>query len=250
MAEPIIKLSGVSKTYGRGKSQHRVLDDLFLQVEEGELVAIVGTSGSGKSTLLNIIGGLDPVFSGEVQVAGQDVARMSDSRLSRFRNERVGFIFQQFNLLEHLTCAENVSIPSVFSRSRDGDTLQRVRQVLERVGMDEHLNKRPASLSGGQKQRIAIARALFNHPPLLLCDEPTGNLDSKTGRQIIDLFSALNSEDGRTLIIVTHEARVSEVAHRVIRLEDGRIEGEERKTGNAERGSAGQARSEFESGAT
>ena len=225
MAEPIIKLSGVSKTYGRGKAQNRVLDDLYLQVEEGEFVAIVGTSGSGKSTLLNIIGALDPVFSGEVRVSGQDVARMSDGRLSQFRNEKVGFVFQQFNLLEHLTCAENVAVPSVFSRSCDGKTHERMLQALARVGMSERVGDRPTSLSGGQKQRIAIARALFNQAPLLLCDEPTGNLDSKTGQQIIELFRALNAEDGRTLIIVTHEARVSEVAHRVIRLEDGRIKG-------------------------
>ena len=232
MAEPIIKLSGVSKTYGRGKAQNRVLDDLYMQVEEGEFVAVVGTSGSGKSTLLNIIGALDPGFSGEVWVTGQDVGRMSDGRLSQFRNEKVGFVFQQFNLLEHLTCAENVAVPSVFSRSRSGKTHQRVQQALARVGMAERVDDRPASLSGGQKQRIAIARALFNHAPLLLCDEPTGNLDSKTGQQIIELFRALNAEDGRTLIIVTHEARVSEVAHRVIRLEDGRIKG----TGSGEQG--------------
>ena len=231
MGEPMIKLSGVSKAYGRGKACNRVLDDLYLRVEPGEFVAIVGTSGSGKSTLLNVIGGLDPDFSGEARVAGEDVARLSDARLSRFRNEKVGFVFQQFNLLEHLTCGENVAIPSVFARERDDDVRQRMLAALERVGMAGEVDQRPASLSGGQKQRVAIARALFKEPPLLLCDEPTGNLDSKTGRQIIELFSALNSEDGRTLIIVTHEARVSEAAHRVIRLQDGRIE-----TGNGEGG--------------
>ncbi len=224
MGEPMIKLSGVSKTYGRGKAQNRVLDDLYLQVEPGELVAIVGTSGSGKSTLLNVIGGLDPDFTGEVSVAGEDVGRLSDARLSRFRNEKVGFVFQQFNLLEHLTCGENVAMPSVFARQREGDLRQQVLGALERVGMGGEVDQRPASLSGGQKQRVAIARALLNAPPLLLCDEPTGNLDSKIGRQIIELFCALNAEDGCTLIIVTHEARVSGAAHRVIRLEDGRIQ--------------------------
>ena len=225
MAEPIIKLSGVSKTYGRGRAKNRVLDDLYLQVEEGELVAVVGTSGSGKSTLLNILGGLDPVFTGEVKVRGQDLARMSDSKLSQFRNQEVGFVFQQFNLLEHLTCAENVALPSVFARDRSGDTGERVREALARVGMADHQNQRPVSLSGGQKQRVAIARALLNRPPLLLCDEPTGNLDSSTGQQIIELFRALNHEDGRTLVIVTHEDRVSRVAHRMIQLEDGRMIG-------------------------
>ena len=266
MNEPLVKLSGVSKSYRNGKLENRVLDDLYMQVQPGELLAVVGTSGSGKSTLLNIIGGLDPVFTGDVQVAGLDLSRMSDRRLSRFRNEHVGFVFQQFNLLDHLTCGENVAIPSVFSRKAAGSITERVEQALARVGMEQRINDRPTNLSGGQKQRIAIARALFNNPPLLLCDEPTGNLDRTTGRQIIELFETLNSEGGCTLIIVTHESRVSGAADRIIELEDGRFRentkfktrnmepgtgngdgqrgtgNEERGTGNEERGTGNEER--------
>jgi putative ABC transport system ATP-binding protein len=226
MAEPIVKLINVKKHYRSGKVTHEVLHDVNLQVDPGELVAIVGTSGSGKSTLLNVIGGLDRSYTGEVIVAGNDVTKLSDARLSQLRNEKVGFVFQQFNLLEHLSCAENVAMPSIFSLRATPDAADRARQALQRVGMSDRASDLPANLSGGQKQRIAIARALFNHPPLLLCDEPTGNLDSKTGQQIIELFTKLNKEDGITLIIVTHESRVSTAAHRIIRLEDGRVRDE------------------------
>jgi putative ABC transport system ATP-binding protein len=223
VAEPIIELQGVSKTYGNGKPEQRVLHELSLEVGQGEFLAIVGTSGSGKSTLLNIIGGLDTGFSGSARVAGRDLASLADRELSRFRNEKVGFIFQQFNLLEHLSCGENVALPAVFARRTAEDTRARARRALEKVGMADRLRDLPANLSGGQKQRIAIARAMFHDPPLLLCDEPTGNLDRTTGRQIIELFRELNQRDGRTLVIVTHEARVSRAAHRVVRLEDGRF---------------------------
>ena len=230
MVEPIIKLRGLSKAYGRAQ----VLHGIDLDVGQGELLAVVGTSGSGKSTLLNIIGGLDTGFTGQARVAGQDVGALSDRALSRFRNRKIGFVFQQFNLLDHLSCAENVAVPAIFQGEGDGDARSRALAALERVGMAERADDLPANLSGGQKQRVAIARALFNQPPLLLCDEPTGNLDLKTGQQIIDLFCRLNSEDGRTLIIVTHEARVSDAANRLVRLEDGRIANQEPGTGNQE----------------
>jgi putative ABC transport system ATP-binding protein len=223
MADPIVKLTAVSKRYRSGKTMHEVLHDVNLVVERGELLAIVGTSGSGKSTLLNVVGGLDRDFSGEVQVEGHDLSRLNDTQLSHLRNDKVGFVFQQFNLLEHLSCAENVAMPSIFSPTLIPDAHERACRALTRVGIGERAADLPANLSGGQKQRVAIARALFNQPPLLLCDEPTGNLDTKTGQQIIELFTALNREDGITLIIVTHESRVSSAAHRVVRLEDGRI---------------------------
>ncbi len=219
MAEPIINLRGVTKAYGPTP----VLHGIDLDVAEGELLAVVGTSGSGKSTLLNIIGGLDTGFTGQAMVAGQRLEELSDRALSRFRNRKVGFVFQQFNLLDHLSCAENVAVPATFQREGEGDARERAVTALERVGMDGRADDLPANLSGGQKQRVAIARALFNQPPLLLCDEPTGNLDKNTGQQIIDLFCRLNREDGRTLIIVTHEARVSTAAHRLVQLEDGRV---------------------------
>jgi ABC-type lipoprotein export system ATPase subunit len=219
----IIQFREINKTYRSGKVMNQVLCDVHLEVRAGEFLAIVGTSGSGKSTLLNIIGGLDRGYTGVARVNGKNLAELSDRDLSHFRNEQVGFVFQQFNLLEHLSCAENVWLPSMFAKGRVTGVKERALAALTRVGMGERAADLPANLSGGQKQRIAIARALFNRPPLLLCDEPTGNLDSKTGQQIIDLFCTLNQQDGITLVIVTHESRVSLAAHRVVRLEDGKI---------------------------
>ncbi len=223
MSEPIVKFKGVSKAYRSGKLMNHALSKVDLLVDEGESLAIVGTSGSGKSTLLNIIGGLDRDYTGEAVVAGNEISRMSDRALSRFRNQSVGFVFQQFNLLEHLSCIENVALPTMFGKKVANNAFERAQRALDRVGIGDRAKDFPPNLSGGQKQRIAIARAIFNEPRLLLCDEPTGNLDSKTGQQIIDLFSSLNREDKITLIIVTHEQRVSQAARRVIRLEDGRI---------------------------
>jgi ABC-type lipoprotein export system ATPase subunit len=224
MAEnPIVRFEGVSKSYRSGKLDTPVLRGVDLSIDPGELIAIVGTSGSGKSTLLNLIGGLDRGFTGKVTVAGQEIALLSDGELSHLRNEKVGFVFQQFNLLEHLSCLENVAMPAIFARRSVPDAHERAQRALDRVGIGERSRDLPQNLSGGQKQRVAIARALFSQPPLLLCDEPTGNLDSKTGQQIIELFVELNRADGITLVIVTHESRVSAAAHRVIRLEDGRF---------------------------
>lgn len=225
MAEPIIQFDGINKRYRTGRVDTHVLRDVDLQVEPGEFLAIIGTSGSGKSTLLNIIGGLDRGFSGTARVNGYDLAKLSDSEVSRFRNTQVGFIFQQFNLLDHLSCAENVAMPAIFAREAISDARERAVRALTRVGIGDRADDLPANLSGGQKQRVAIARAIFNQPPLLLCDEPTGNLDTTTGQQIIDLFTSLNKEDGTTMLIVTHEARVSTAASRVVRLEDGQILG-------------------------
>jgi len=222
IADAMIRTAGVSKSYRSGRVETPVLFEVNLEVARGEFVAIIGTSGSGKSTLLNIIGGLDADYAGTVEVAGRDLSQLADRQLSAFRNDSVGFIFQQFNLLDHLSCGENVGIPAIFSPRPDGEVAQRSREALERVGLAGRQSDLAANLSGGQKQRVAIARALYNRPRLLLCDEPTGNLDSTTGQQIIELFHQLNQE-GMTLVIVTHEPRVSNTAHRVIRLEDGRI---------------------------
>jgi ABC-type lipoprotein export system ATPase subunit len=223
MTESIISLRGIKKFYGSGAGRQQVLHDVDLEVERSALVSIVGTSGSGKSTLLNIIGGLDRDFTGAVTVAGHQYARLSDSRLSDVRNTSIGFVFQSFNLLDHLTCWENVALPAYFDSQSTADARKRAAEVLARVGLEEKIEAKPGNLSGGQKQRVAIARAVFNKPKILLCDEPTGNLDSETGRQIIELFRSLNTNEGITLVLVTHEHRVSRVAHRVIRLEDGRI---------------------------
>jgi len=225
--EPLIRLAGVTKSYGHGKGRQQVLRGVSLDIAAGELVALIGQSGSGKSTLLNIIGGLDRPDAGEVLVAGRDLTRLDDGNLSRLRNERIGFIFQAFHLLDHLTCIENVALPAAFSpTSREGEA--RAREALARVGLGDLAYRRPTELSGGQKQRVAIARALFNRPALLLCDEPTGNLDTHTGREVIAFFQELNQKDGTTLLIVTHEERVSEAAGRVLRIVDGQIEREEK----------------------
>ena len=214
----MIRLEGVEKRYGT----QPVLRGVSLAVEDTELLSLVGRSGSGKSTLLSIMGGLDRRYSGRASVLGHDLHALDDAALARFRNREVGFVFQAFNLLDHLTARENVALPAYFSTGPSPDADARARAALERVGMGDKSEARPSALSGGQKQRVAIARALFNQPKLLLCDEPTGNLDSETGRQIIELFSQLNRE-GLTLVIVTHEERVSSVATRVVRLEDGQL---------------------------
>ncbi|MBT8493127.1 MAG: ABC transporter ATP-binding protein [Deltaproteobacteria bacterium] len=219
----MIKLADVEKSYGAGEAKTEVLKGVSLEIGRGDLVAMIGQSGSGKSTLLNIIGGLDEADSGSVEVAGLDYARTSESDMARVRNHEIGFIFQAFNLLDHLDCLGNVTLPGAFSDDEGSDAEERGRKALERVGLGQLARRRPSELSGGQKQRVAIARALFNRPRLLLCDEPTGNLDRDTGREVIEFFKELNRDDGVTLLIVTHEARVSEAADRIIKIEDGVI---------------------------
>jgi putative ABC transport system ATP-binding protein len=219
---PVVLVRDVTKSYGEGNAKTQVLRGVSLTVEKGDLVALVGQSGSGKSTLLNIIGGLDRPDAGEVEVLGLDTQRASDAKLAKMRNDSIGFVFQAFNLLDHLNVLENVTLPSAFARdSKEIDA--RGRDALRRVGLADYAHRRPGELSGGQKQRVAIARALFGQPTLLLCDEPTGNLDSETGREVIDFFRELNAKDGVTLLIVTHERRVSSVAKRVIAMRDGAI---------------------------
>ncbi|MCG8421487.1 MAG: ABC transporter ATP-binding protein [Proteobacteria bacterium] len=220
--ERVIRLGEVNKSYGTGAAKTHVLRGVSFTVERGEFLALVGQSGSGKSTLLNIIGGLDRADSGRVEVLGRDYNRASDSELSQLRNGEIGFVFQSFNLLDHLTCLGNVTLPAMFG-SHDNAAADRGMDSLRRVGMHDLAHRMPAELSGGQKQRVAIARALFARPSLLLCDEPTGNLDTTTGREVIEFFRQLNERDGVTLIIVTHEHRVSSVARRIISIRDGQL---------------------------
>lgn len=221
----IIRTSRLCKSYGRGAVARKVLDGIDLQVRAGEMVAVEGISGCGKTTLLNLLGGLDRSYTGCIEVQGQDLSRLGDKELALFRNRMVGFVFQHFHLLDHMSCGENVALPAFFSpQGRPRPTLTaRTREVLAWVGLADRIDDLPTRLSGGQKQRVAIARAMFNHPRLILCDEPTGNLDTTTGRQILEIFRSLNQEEGITLVVVTHERRVSEVARRVVRMEDGRV---------------------------
>ena len=221
-AAPVIRLRDVTKSYGSGSGKTQVLRGVSLDVEPGELLALVGQSGSGKSTLLNIIGGLDQPDAGEVEVLGLDTLKAGDAARAKLRNRSIGFVFQAFNLLDHLTCLGNVTIPSAFSK-QGKDVDERGKEALRRVGLADFSHRKPSELSGGQKQRVAIARALFGSPTLLLCDEPTGNLDSQTGKEVIDFFRELNAKDGVTLVIVTHEKRISSVAKRVIAMKDGLI---------------------------
>ena len=225
----MIRVRNVRKSYGEGRSSNQVLDGVSLDVAAGELVALVGASGSGKSTLLHIIGGLDRPDSGTVEIDGKELGSLTDRQLSRLRNERIGFIFQAFHLLDHLTVAENVALPAFFAPDV-GDVRERAHEALERVSLGQLAERRPGVLSGGQKQRVAIARALFRRPTLLLCDEPTGNLDSETGREIIQFFQKLNREDGTTFLVVTHEERVSQAASRVVRIADGQIAARESRS--------------------
>jgi len=219
---PVIRLRDVTKSYGIGAAKTQVLRGVSFDVDKGELIALVGQSGSGKSTLLNIIGGLDQPDAGEVEVLGVDTLKADDARRARLRNESLGFVFQAFNLLDHLDVLHNVTLPAAFSKNGK-NAEERAREALRKVGLSDFAHRRPGELSGGQKQRVAIARALFGSPQILLCDEPTGNLDSETGKEVIDFFRELNAKDGVTLLIVTHERRISSVAKRVIAMRDGML---------------------------
>ena len=219
-----ILLRGIEKRYPpreAGLPPQQLLNGLDLEVRRGEFVAVEGQSGSGKSTLLHILGGLDRDFEGEARVLGCDVRAVGDQDLAALRHTQIGFVFQSFNLLPALSALENVLLPDFFG---DGipDAHRRAREALERVGLADKADARPAALSGGERQRVAIARALLARPPLLLADEPTGNLDARTGEGVIALFRALHQE-GMTLLIVTHEKRVSHAASRVLVLHDGRL---------------------------
>jgi putative ABC transport system ATP-binding protein len=220
---PVIELANVSKIYPLPSGDVVALDHMSLKIERGEFVAIMGPSGSGKSTLLNQIGGLDVPTSGTLKITGKNIRKMSDTELTDLRLNAIGYIFQKFNLIPLLTAYENVEYPYIL-KHRSNDTTGRVSRLLADVGIDRKMAEhKPAELSGGQQQRVAVARALINDPDILLCDEPTGNLDTKTGGQILDMLSDLNRQ-GRTVIVVTHDSSVSERAGRIIRIKDGKVE--------------------------
>jgi len=217
----VIHARQLRKAYRNGADEVRVLNGLDLDVRAGEFVAVVGPSGSGKSTLLHVLGGLDASYAGEVEVAGVRLNELNDVALARFRNRQVGFVFQSFHLIASLSALDNVLLPAFFDvEAVAGPRRKRAEDVLARVGLIEKKNRVPAQLSGGERQRTAIARALFAEPKLLLCDEPTGNLDETTGGEVIELFRELH-RDGLTILVVTHEDRMSTAAQRVLRLTGG-----------------------------
>jgi putative ABC transport system ATP-binding protein len=225
MAEPVIVAEGLTKVYKMGEMEVRALRGLSLKIYEGEVIAIMGPSGSGKSTLMNILGCLDRPSEGAYTLDGELVSHLNDDQLADIRNRKVGFIFQSFNLLSRATALANVELPLRYAGKREGRK-ERARQSLIAVGLEDRMTHRPYELSGGQQQRVAIARALVNDPAIIMADEPTGNLDSKVGQEIIDLLLKLNRESGTTLIIVTHDPKVAAQTQRIIRIRDGVVESE------------------------
>ncbi|MFN7677834.1 MAG: ABC transporter ATP-binding protein [Cyanobacteriota bacterium] len=218
----MLRLEHVGKTYQFGEGSVPILRDITLTIVRGDYAAIMGASGSGKSTLMNILGCLEPPNQGRYFFAGQDVTRLSDDERTDLRNFRIGFVFQQFNLLGRLSALENVMLPMVYAGYSRAERRLRARWMLERVGLGQRIHHVPSQLSGGQQQRVAIARALVNQPELVLADEPTGALDSRTGQEVMDLIAELHQE-GITIVLVTHDLAVAERSQRIIRLEDGRI---------------------------
>ena len=224
----LIDLKNVSKSYRNGDQELQVLKDVHLEVEEGEFVAIMGPSGSGKSTLMNIIGMLDRPTSGEYYLEGEEVAKLSEKKLAKVRNQQIGFVFQQFFLLSKLNALQNVELPLIYAGVSQSKRKALAEQYFKKVELETRMHHLPSELSGGQKQRVAIARALVNHPSIILADEPTGALDTKTGEQIMELLTELNRE-GKTIIMVTHEPEIAAFAKRQIVIRDGVISSDSKK---------------------
>ena len=224
----LIETHDLWKTYVMGDEEIHALRGVSIRLEPGEYVAIMGPSGSGKSTLMNLIGCLDTPSKGSYLLNGKQVSQMNDNELARIRNEEIGFVFQTFNLLPRATALRNVELPLVYAGVSAKDREARAREALEKVELAQRMNHRPNELSGGQRQRVAIARALVNNPSILLADEPTGNLDSKTGHEIMSLFERLH-QVGNTIILVTHEADVAAFAYRTIQIRDGKVENDVRR---------------------
>ena len=227
MAKKIIEITELARHYMMGETIVRALNGVTLNVEENEYIAIMGPSGSGKSTLMNMIGCLDTPTSGEYILNGNRVSELEDAELAQVRNREIGFVFQTFNLLPRTDCLSNVELPLIYSGIKSSERKKRATETLTRVGLGDRVDHKPNELSGGQRQRVAIARALVNNPSILLADEPTGNLDTKTGEEIMNLFEELYRA-GNTIIVVTHENEIAEHARRIVRLRDGLIETDEK----------------------
>jgi len=228
MKQDIIHLEGIRKSYIMGKQVLEVLRGVSLEIFKNEYVALMGPSGSGKSTLMNILGCLDTPTAGQYVLNGQDVSKMEDNQLAEIRNKEIGFVFQQFNLLPRLTALENVALPLIYAGLTRKQRTEKAKHVLDLVNLTDRSTHKPNELSGGQSQRVAIARALVNDPAIILADEPTGNLDTKTSYEIMDIFERINSA-GNTVVLVTHEEDIAHRAKRVIRLRDGMIESDAQK---------------------
>ncbi len=224
MSEPVIRMENIVKTYYLGKpNELEILHGINLTVNKGEFVSIVGESGSGKSTLMNIIGVLDRQTQGNYYLEGQDVNGMSDEVRSAIRNRRIGFVFQNFNLLPRANALKNVMVPLLYGEDHSKNGKEHAMEMLKMVGMEERADHRPNELSGGQKQRVAIARAMINDPAIILADEPTGALDSKTGHMVMDLFHKLHEEQGKTIVLITHSQELAQETERIVTLFDGQI---------------------------
>ncbi|RZJ36187.1 MAG: ABC transporter ATP-binding protein [Flavobacterium sp.] len=223
MAEPLIKISNITRNFILGNETVYVLKGIDLTIKKGEYVALMGPSGSGKSTLMNLLGCLDTPTSGDYILNGKNVSQMHDDELADIRNKEIGFVFQTFNLLPRTTALDNVALPMIYAGYSKSERQARAKEVLTQVNLSDRMDHQPNQLSGGQRQRVAIARALVNKPSIILADEPTGNLDSKTSVEIMNLFGDIH-KNGNTVILVTHEEEIASYAHRVIRLRDGMIE--------------------------
>ena len=223
MSEPILKANDLHKSYDLGRRLIEVLHGVSLEISEGEFLSLQGASGTGKSTLLHLLGGLDDPTSGEVFASGQSLSAMSSARLAKWRNDEVGFVFQSYHLLPEFDALENVLLPARMAHANRAESQKRAESLLERVGLAKRKHHLPAELSGGEQQRVALARALINQPQLLLADEPTGNLDSKTGGEVLDLLCELQAEANLTMIIATHDDKVAKRARRTVQLIDGLI---------------------------
>jgi len=231
MSNPLINITNIKRDFVLGSEIINVLKGIDLQINKGEYVALMGPSGSGKSTLMNILGCLDTPTSGSYILNGKDVSQMHDDDLAEIRNKEIGFVFQTFNLLPRTTALDNVALPMIYAGYSKSDRNKRATEVLAQVGLDDRMDHQPNQLSGGQRQRVAVARALVNRPSIILADEPTGNLDSKTSVEIMKLFGDIHAA-GNTVILVTHEEDIAKYAHRIIRLRDGLIESDNLNEGH------------------
>ena len=225
---PLIKLENIRKSYPLGDGMLEILKGISLEINQGEFVAIMGPSGSGKSTLMNILGCLDKPTSGKYFLDGQEVGNLDSDDLATIRNQKIGFVFQGFNLLSRTSAVENVELPMVYAGISDKERREKAIQALKNVGLEQRMDHQPNQLSGGQQQRVAIARALVTEAPIIFADEPTGNLDTKTSVEVMDLFTRFNKELGRTIILVTHEEDIALYADRIIKVVDGEIRSDER----------------------